>query len=804
MRFLKHHHRSRRAAALTTSLVALTTVCGLPPAPSFAQDLFVTSSQTVAGGNPINGNYGRIVIGQDALNAAYPNITADITGGSSTDDIYATNTSLVTISAGTFGKESTGAISYQALGVNRGSTVNLTGGTLRSFVRVGNTFSNDGTISTFNMSGGSASDIFNNYGGVVNITGGNILGVVGNYATGTLNVAGGTMNLVGNFGYEAGAVTNFGGTAVADTLRADNGTVNVTGGSYGAVGIFGSDGVANISGGTLGSGGVNISGGNGQVNFTGNNFTVAQTSTGRYFDENQFQNFTSATYAVTGNLSDGSALNTNLTGGTTYTNDGSKATFGGAELAPDIFVQTDQTVKGFYNNVNIGIDDTFSTKSSPTVTIADGNDTVFVNTFGGSTTNITGGVIRGGLSVSDQSKVNISGGSNTGGLFIYNDGAANVTGGDISGGLYAYNNAAITLSGGTLDFIGDFQQNSTLTLKGGGFAADGTTSRYFDPNAGYDGLTGGGTNYAAGGSFHVTGTLADGNSFDQTFTAGGYTGGGAEIKVVAPVAAPDLYLTQNGDVNTFQNRVVIGRSADGNTNTSPMVNITDGADTGGVYVGNNSVLDVLGGVVHGRINVGGNADVNVSGGTIASVYQYEPGDSKITVSGGSIAYLVPANALTVTGGDITTIDTYSGARVNIFGGNITNVWGFGPNGYINILGGSVSNIIGYGQPFNLYGGNIGSGSIINLYGSPFDLFGMGFSITNGVAGTANGRNGVWWDVTGTLQGGQEINTRYFEANGNLTGPSNLTTTAAAPEPGTLALMVLPFAAALAYRRRRAL
>jgi autotransporter family porin len=796
--------RYHRLIAVACSLSALA-LCPLGQA--VGQDLFVTEDRTIGGGNPLSGGVdGFVVVGADMDFNPFPNVTVDITGGTITDYVSALNQSVVNISGGVIGKLSDGGQSFTALSIGGGSTINLSGGTINSFVTVGPLFGDDGTINTFNMSGGTTPYIYNNAGGVVNITGGTIAaapgfiqGVVGNYDNGTINITGGTMDIVGGFGFNPGTI-NFGGTAATDRLN-----------------VF--SGVANVTGGTIGAGGVTIQN-TGVVNFTGAGLTVNSSGTHAFFDENYFQNFLVADYTITGTLTSGAALNTTVSAGGDYSNDGALATFNAPALAPDLFVTTDQSVSGVYNNVNVGIDETFSTPSNPTATIADGTDTVFLTTYSNSVTNMTGGIVRGFVYVSEQSQFNMTGGEAPGG--IANDIGTTV---NISGGHTAYLGigGAATVSGGTIDFV-EMVSGGSLTVQGSGLSATGTAAKYWD---GY-------TNYLNAGQFNVTGTLTDGNAFDQTVLASGASGDATQQTLVGPQAAPNLFLTEDTTTDAIYNQVTVGRSADSAINTSPTVTVGAGSDLGQVFVSNQSTLNVKDGVIRGTISSGKDTRINISGGTLASVYQSSTGSGKITVSGGSTTYIAPRNAMEVTGGDIGTLDTYAGAQVHIEGGNITNMLLFGsPSAVTNViisggavgtidyrttgvvttlLGGSVGEIKGGGGIANIYGGEIGQNALLNFRSNAtlFNLVGFGLTVSDGTAGTYtdtfnNTFNGVWWQLAGILQNGDHLNTSYFERGGSLNGPTNLTVNVSlnAPEPGTLAFVVgaIPIAGLLLRRPR---
>ncbi len=779
-------------------------------APAAAQT-FITADRTIAGGNPLSGDVnGFLVIGADAADVAFPNVLADITGGTIADYVAATSQSIVNISGGLIGKLPEGGTSFTALAIRNGSTINLTGGTINSFVAIGPLFGDDGTINTFNMSGGTVANIYNNGGGIVNMTGGSIVsndgfsqGSLGNYGNGIVNVTGGTMDIVGNFGFGGGGTINFGGTAITNSLR-----------------VF--DGVGNVTGGTIGAG-VTVRN-MGVVNFAGSGLNVTSSGAHGFFDEDYFQNFIIADYSITGTLASGTALNTTVSAGVDFSNDGSTATFNAAALAPDLFVTTDQSVNTIHNYVYVGIDETFSNPADPTVTLADGFDTVELITQSASVTTMTGGVVRDLAFVTENSQFNVTGGEITGGAVAVDDAAILVSGGTL-GFLSGGSNAKLTVSGGN---IGSYSlyDNTTLTFQGSGLSATGTTGHLWD----------GFTNYIAAGNFAVTGTLADGTALDQTIRAGGASGTGSQQTLVAPQAAPNLYLTENTTTGALYNQVTVGRSADGTVNTSPTVTVGAGSDLGTVFVNNQATLDVEGGVIRGRVIAGRDTNVNISGGTLKSVYQSGTGTGKIMVSGGSTEYIAPRNLFVMTGGDLATLDTYSGARVRIEGGNITTMLLFGATtgvtdvvisggsvgtinfqttgNLVNILGGSVGEVWGGGGgAVNIFGGTIGANTLLNFRTTftQFNIYGTNLLLSDATLGNyidnfGTTVNGVWWNLSGTLQSGSELSTRYFERNGSLNGPSNLALTATVPEPGSftlLALVGLPLAGVIIRGRRSA-
>lgn len=794
---------SRPVLAATVSVIGLS-LWAAPTAS--AQSLYVTADRTIAGGNPINGTFTDIRVGTDAANAPFPNLTADVTGGT-LGFLNALNRSTVNISGGTLGRPPEGFIFYSSLNIAQGSTVNMTGGSLIGFVGVRSTGS-DGLVNTFNMSGGTViSFIQNENGGIVNITGGTVTGnddfnAVSNYGSGTVNVTGGSVaSILGASFFGPGGTVNFGGTASTNSITSLGGTIN-------------------ISGGTFGSGGVTVRD-TGITNFTGSGLTVTEVSTGPFYDENFGVNLFLSSYTLSGTLSNGEAVNTTISAGASFTNSGSLATFNAPALAPDLYVTTDQTVTGVYNYVNVGIDETFSTPSNPTATVATGTDTVYLQTYSNSITHMTGGLVRAYAFVTEQSRFDLSGGQVTFGIDSFGspDSIINVSGG--ATGFLGVGGIA-TVSGGAIDFV-QLYGGGTLIVQGNGLEATASTpvSHFWDPNYG--------VNYLAAASFRVTGTLTDGNTFDQVLLSSGATGTATAQTLAGPIAAPDLTITTNTTTNTIYNQVDIGGGP-----ASPTVNFATGTDVGNVNVNSQSTLNIQDGVVHGTIFASKNTHVNITGGTVNSLF-HSPGNpfgtGIVTVSGGTTRYIAPGNTMLVTSGTLGTLDTYGGAQVRVEGGDVGRMLLFGgsaanptniditggtvgtldfkgPGTVVDILGGSVARIWGNGGSVYIYGGLFGPDALLNYRTTPtfFDIFGQNLLLSDAFLGTyvdaaGSTYNGAWYTVTGTLESGSPLNTRYFERNGTLSGPTSLVFNVAIPEPGT-SLMLATFPTLALTRRRR--
>ena len=195
----------------------------------------------------------------------------------------------------------------------------------------------------------------------------------------------------------------------------------------------------------------------------------------------------------------------------------------------------------------------------------------------------------------------------------------------------------------------------------------------------------------------------------------------------------------------------------------------------GVHIG--GTLNVYGGTINGDTSLLSFGSVNVFGGTISSF---------------TTAYTGISN---VNGGQIGFLEAVSGGTTNLFDGTVDR--GFATDsGIINVYGGTISRDTLYNYKLPLWG--------------VYNLFGTNFNVANPQRVTVNNefgnRDGVMWDVTGTLFNGNRLDTRYFEEGGDISATArlNLINASAAPEPDTLVLLgiALPLAG-VAMRRRGA-
>lgn len=482
--------------------------------------------------------------------------------------------------------------------------------------------------------------------------------------------------------------------------------------------------------------------------------------------------------------------------------------------------------------------------------LPDNNYYFGLNVVGTHLVNISGGIVGNAYSF-DNSTINFTGGAAIG-LQAFNNSNATISGGTLFGTVDGYGTSTVHISGGTT--AGAFvQENSSFTITGGAvpklLAYGGTTTvsgglftQAAVANAGQvtfngSGLTatslGAGTYFDGvsnliGTNYTLTGTLTNGDTLNIPIFAGNTVTGDATQRIFSGGAvAEDLYLLTDTTVNTVVNRVTVGRDISNTTNTSPMVALTNAANTGHVEVYNNSIVNVSGATINGGVSASDNSTVNISGGTVESAW----GDtnSTVNISGGTVkaAHSLNGNSTNISGGLVQNINGFN-SEINISGGttvilsnggtsttnisggtvqdaysydkNITNIAGGSVNrllsdgtSIVNISGGTVDemtgsqnsivNVTGGTVPFltvlennttNLAGGNIGGldGNTTDLdytgiytVGGTFNLYGSNFTRTNITEGMFRGFQGTYSTLLGTLLDGSFLNTTFFVANG---------------------------------------
>lgn len=227
------------------------------------------------------------------------------------------------------------------------------------------------------------------------------------------------------------------------------------------------------------------------------------------------------------------------------------------------------------------------------------------------------------------------------------------------------------------------------------------------------------------------------------------------------------------DFNTYEGINVFGANRVNITGGS--VQYTAGYDT--------SIVDITGGTLF-SVKGHGNSEVSIRGGNVNSVAAY--GFSTLSITDGSVF-------------DATGIDT---ATVNITGGSVFTVVGR-LNSKVNIRGGSIGAYL-YGfedSILSLTSGTLANNPIRLLNNSILEITGTGLAISAGTAGSDGYGNYTAYTLSGTLQGGQSINGMslfdYDDGGLSVGNPNSgagslrfLTgSAAAAPEPGTLALLL---------------
>jgi hypothetical protein len=231
---------------------------------------------------------------------------------------------------------------------------------------------------------------------------------------------------------------------------------------------------------------------------------------------------------------------------------------------------------------------------------------------------------------------------------------------------------------------------------------------------------------------------------------------------------------------------------------------------------------------NGEINVRDASSLHVvAGGIVGSAYGYNSGT--VTVSGGRVgtAWGYNASATNVSGGVAVTTFGLDDSTFHITGGTVGDAFGFGAS-TTNIGGGDVSGIYGYeNSTFNITGGavwnvrgyensviNIRGGilSSLRLYGdSAVNLFGTGLSFSSALVYDNMGNPSTLYALSGALQDGQSVDGigilnfgNYHSAGGGgnaLTFRALSSPSAAAPEPGTIALLLPILGVAIARRKR---
>ena len=195
---------------------------------------------------------------------------------------------------------------------------------------------------------------------------------------------------------------------------------------------------------------------------------------------------------------------------------------------------------------------------------------------------------------------------------------------------------------------------------------------------------------------------------------------------------------------------------DYNMANNPGTNLTVG-DMGEiwvVYAYNNSEVEVKGGTVSEYLGAYDNSTVIFSGGSINMAGLDARGNSKVTVSGGSIGFQLRArdnSSVTLTGGTILSfLEAKNTSTVTISGGAIGDSLYAHDSSTVMVNGGEV-------------GGDINAldSSMIEFHGSDFSIDGIKLSLDSSLRDYAT-LNGLYLTgtITGTLLDGTTLNNTF--------------------------------------------
>jgi hypothetical protein len=572
---------------------------------------------------------------------------------------------------------------------------------------------------------------------IVNMSGGLISGM-GAADHSTVNVSGGTVN---NLGATGNGTVNFSGGAVtASAGFLDHSTFNM---SDGQIGInpqsgdvqFFSDNVATLSGGMI-TGDISTGFGRGAVSPATINLYGTNVG-GDVFLDNSIAKLVTGSVGGSFSIINGSA-----------------------------FTMTGGVVGGNVSALN----STFS--------MTNGSVMQNVNVVG--VLNITGGSILGDATVNSGSAT-MSDGIVWGNMVI--SGATTVgsmTGGSVTRNLAVNNGAVVGISGATIGTL-SVRSGSEVNFAGG--SVIGLPEAPRDNNVT---VTGGSTLNIQSGTFSYGLIASDANTH---VTIDGATFVDDVYKVISTSFAT---LTVNG--GDFPNGIYVRSSGQALLNggkisnvlaeSSGYVAINGATISGNVYADTHATVGMTAGEVNGTISVQNASVASMTGGTASEVivgsggtfllFDGHPHTVNSIASGASVAIFdgIISNQLTasnggyasVNGGVILEVLARDSGRIDIFGGEIGRV--FADGGEVNIFGGTI-------EPSTLVNFGIGDGALDSL----FTINGSNLQLTNPLAGIfsddSNDYNGIFWDLTGILDNGDILSTRYFDFNGALTGPAGI-------------------------------
>ncbi|MGD9635460.1 MAG: hypothetical protein AB7G28_00500 [Pirellulales bacterium] len=215
----------------------------------------------------------------------------------------------------------------------------------------------------------------------------------------------------------------------------------------------------------------------------------------------------------------------------------------------------------------------------------------------------------------------------------------------------------------------------------------------------------------------------------------------------------------------------------------------------------NAVITINGGTFQTGADA---ASVSASGSSTINIHAGVFGSGSTTGSGGFNA--TDTAVINIFGGDIAK----QTAGLNASANGVINVYGLGSQpasintvggGVINFREGSLQSLVAHGPGVKLSGTDGSLSSIIAEDSSVIRIFGTGFKGFNGAVDLPYGPIPfAAGNLTGTLADGTPITSVSFSRNllaGGTRGVIILV-----PEPGSIALALLPLLGAVAYRGRR--
>lgn len=514
------------------------------------------------------------------------------------------------------------------------------------------------------------------------------------------------------------------------------------------------------------------------------------------------------------------------------------------------FGSNSTNIAGGYVFYSRGFDTSTTTVSNSTVSFVQGQDNSAVNIlsgdihyaegFGSATISIFGGSVSNAVGY-QNSAVSIFGGT-VHDARAYENSTINMTGGTISQTFFAGDTSTANVSGGLFNGGIVLFSDTTLNLTGNFATAVGNEYLYY-----FDG-----DNHLVR-DYTITGTLGDGTVFQQTIKAAANSvslgTNNIQLRGNAFDVAADRYVVNDESVTGNYNAVVIGRSGDGATSTSPTVDLQSGLNTAHVTVHNDSEVTVEGGFIRNRLTaldtsavtitggdaesvigydestinfLGGevgtirifdNGEANISGSNLSTAYSngssvmnFAGGDnnfansddtSEINLVAGSLGYIRAegSSSVNILGGNVDSLEQYDNSIGKISGGTLTNLYAF-DNSSVDISGGSVTDIFGFdNSTITITGGTISQNTLRFFDAATLNLFGTDLGFTSTGSGSDDNGTYTGYSLSGVLQDGQSISgvSLYDYSNaGSWTGGGNrlsfVSNVAVVPEPSTLGLM----------------